>query len=89
MKAADVNAFFCPFQMIVFGNADKCPLAVRPRDLPNSSTNVSWITNHAAKSKQRPSIRHGRHGAPVSTPLRWDELESEIDPQLTMDAVLK
>jgi bifunctional non-homologous end joining protein LigD len=31
-----------------------------------------------------------RRGAPVSTPLRWDELESDINPrQFTMDAVLK
>jgi len=31
-----------------------------------------------------------RRGTPVSTPLKWDELKSDLDPrQFTMDAVLK
>jgi bifunctional non-homologous end joining protein LigD len=51
---------------------------------------IDYTQNGRARTLASVYSPRARAGAPVSSPLRWDELQSEIDPrQFTMDTVLK
>jgi bifunctional non-homologous end joining protein LigD len=65
-------------------------MTINPRkDAREGRIFVDWHRNGEAQATVAPYVVRAREGAPVSTPLRWEELARGVDPAtFTPDAVL-